>query len=142
MKTKPRIRGARDVVWDADHDHVRVMLYNLQVEARVGIHPWEQYPERPNRLIVNVDMFAQLKHGERAPGENIINYDLIRDHIKTWPNRPHTLYLEDLVEELIDLCFQIERVQACRVSITKPDIFNEADEAGIEIYRLRKALKE
>jgi len=32
-----------------------------------------------------------------------------------------------------------ERVDACRVSIMKLDIFNEAEAAGVEVYRTRAA---
>jgi dihydroneopterin aldolase len=67
-----------------------------------------------------------------------IDYDSVRDAIRGWPTRPHTDLLETLAEELVALCFAIEAVQACRVSVEKPDIFNEADAAGAEIFRVRK----
>ena len=41
------------------------------------------------------------------------------------------------LEELVALCFRDARVEACRVSIVKPDIFNEAGGAGVEVYRVR-----
>ena len=67
----------------------------------------------------------------------MLNYDTIRDALKTWPQKPHTDLIETLIEELIALCFADSRVEACRVSILKPDIFNEAAGAGLEVYRLR-----
>ena len=45
--------------------------------------------------------------------------------------------LETLVEELIGVCFSLPPVEACRVRITKPDIFPEAAGAGVEIFRRR-----
>jgi dihydroneopterin aldolase len=36
------------------------------------------------------------------------------------------------------LCFRNKRVSACRVSIMKPDIFNEAAGAGVEVYQMRE----
>ena len=42
--------------------------------------------------------------------------------------------VEVLVAELVDLCFEHKRVEACRVSVLKPDIFNDAAAAGVEAY--------
>ncbi len=53
--------------------------------------------------------------------------------------RPHTELLETLAEEIVAVCFANPLVEACRVSVVKPDIFNEAAAAGIEFYRLRPA---
>ncbi len=45
-------------LWDASRSHVKVMLRDVVVEVQVGLHPWEQHPERPTRLLVNVEMYA------------------------------------------------------------------------------------
>lgn len=111
------------------------MLRDLVTEAHVGLHPWERHPERPTRLVVNVEMFARLD-GPAALG--LIDYDPVRQSLKSWPSRPHTDLLETLIDELVELCFRHKAVHACRVSVMKPDIFNEAAAAGVEVYRLRK----
>ncbi len=121
-------------LWDASRSHVKVVLRDVVVETQVGLHPWEQHPERPTRLLVNVEMYAHTE--AMRPGE-FIDYDPIRAALKTWPTRPHTPLLEQLVEEVVTLCFGNPAVEACRVSIIKPDIFNEVGGAGIEVYRLR-----
>lgn len=125
-------------IWDAHGSHLRVILRDLVTEARVGLHPWEQHPERMNRLIINIEMFANFsgRPKEEHPG-GIVNYDRIRDALRTWPTRPHTPLLETLLDEVVALCFVSPRVSACRVSIVKPDIFNEAAAAGVEVYVLR-----
>jgi dihydroneopterin aldolase len=119
--------------------HIRVVLRDVETEAHVGLHPWERHPERPTRLIVNVEMFAPLVRplSEETP-ESILDYDPIRQALKSWPARPHTLLLETLLHELVELCFRNPRVSACRVSIMKPDIFNEAAGAGVEVYQIRE----
>jgi dihydroneopterin aldolase len=119
--------------------HIRVMLRDIETEAQVGLHPWEQHPERPTRLIVNVEMFAPLVRPLSAESpHSIVDYDPIRNALKAWPSRPHTPLLETLLHELVDLCFRDPRVSACRVSIMKPDIFNEAAGAGVEVYQVRE----
>jgi dihydroneopterin aldolase len=119
--------------------HIRVVLRDVETEAHVGLHPWEQHQQRPTRLIVNVEMFAPLLRPLSAESpETILDYDPIRNALKTWPARPHTKLLETLLHELVELCFRNPRVSACRVSIMKPDIFNEAAGAGVEVYVVRE----
>jgi dihydroneopterin aldolase len=119
--------------------YIRVMLRDIETEAQVGLHPWEQHPERPTRLIVNVEMFAPLVRPLSAESpDSIVDYDPIRAALRAWPTRPHTPLLETLLHELVELCFRDPRVSACRVSIMKPDIFNEATGAGVEVYQLRE----
>ena len=119
--------------------YIRVVLRDIETEAHVGLHPWEQHPERPTRLIVNVEMFAPLRQPLSAETpDTMVDYDPIRAALKAWPNRGHTALLESLLHELVTLCFQNKRVSACRVSIMKPDIFNEAAGAGVEVYQVRE----
>jgi len=123
-------------VWDPHRSHIRVMLRGVRTEAHVGRHAWERHAERPARLIVDVDMLAPTE-GPAGVAGPLIDYDIVRDAVRAWPGRPHTDLLETLAEELVALCFSIPAVQACRVSVQKPDIFNEADAAGIELFRVR-----
>lgn len=122
--------------WDSGRSYVRVMLRDVQTEAHVGLHPWERHAEHPTRLIVNVEMFAHCAQDADTPA-TIMDYDPVRAALRAWPDRPHTDLLETLVDELTALCFRNPRVEACRVSVVKPDIFNEAAGAGVETYRIR-----
>ena len=119
-------------------DWMRVSLIDVHLNVRCGVHPWERHEERPNRIIVNVDMFSSAKLiADRSAELPIINYDTVREGLLKWEAREHVDYLETLVEDAIRLCFEDPRVQACKVSIVKPDIFNEAGGAGVEMYRRR-----
>ena len=128
-------------LWDGARDYMRVLLRDVEVEVPVGLHPWERHPERPSRLIVNVELFAHVPAGGRAArvAKPAIDYDVIREALRKWPRRRHVPLLETLAEELIRLAFRNPRVEACRVSLVKPDIFNEAAGAGVELYRRRRA---
>ena len=60
--------------------YIRVVLRDIETEAHVGLHPWERHPERPTRLIVNVEMFAPLVRPLTSESrESIVDYDPIRD---------------------------------------------------------------
>jgi 7,8-dihydroneopterin aldolase/epimerase/oxygenase len=115
-------------------DHVRAVIFDTIVERRCGL--WERHPERPNRLKVTVEMFAALPSGPMGAGA-FIDYDHVRDFLKTFPSLPHTDLLETIVDEIVAKCFENERVEACRVAVLKLDIFNEAEAAGVEVFRTR-----
>lgn len=121
--------------WHPEKGYRRIMLKDLVTEVKLGVHAWEQHPEKPQKIVVNIDMYADDE--PFAPGAAVIDYDHVRDAIRSWPARPHTLHIETLLEDLVALCFRDARVKACRVSIQKPDIFNEAAGAGVELFRIR-----
>lgn len=99
-----------------------------------GLHPWERHPERPNRLSVDVEMFASWP---LSSGSGYLDYDRVRDRILSWREKPHTDLLETLLIELTDFIFEDALVEACRVKVIKPDIFPEAAGAGVELFRRR-----
>ncbi|MBV9044776.1 MAG: hypothetical protein JO294_06605, partial [Alphaproteobacteria bacterium] len=35
--------------WSADQGYVRMMIRDLVTEVRLGLHPWERHPEKPQR---------------------------------------------------------------------------------------------
>lgn len=121
--------------WRAASDHVRVFLKDVVVDLSVGLHPWERHPERPTRLLVNIEMFADWP----LPDGGFLNYDHVRNLIASWKGREHVDLLETLAEELVTACFELEHVVACRVRVEKPQVFNEAGGAGVELFR-RKAV--
>lgn len=119
-----------------DGDLVRAILKDVETEAHVGLHPWERHKERPTRLLVSVEMTAR-RTGRADRGEGILDYDPIREELRVWRDRGHTDLLETLAEDLLDVCFRNPRVETAAVTILKPDIFNEAAAAGVEIRRHR-----
>jgi dihydroneopterin aldolase len=87
--------------------------------------------------VINVEMYARPSSRRGKKVSPVVDYDYVRDALRKWPRRKHTVFIESLLEELVTLCFRDKRVVACRVSIFKPDIYNEAGGAGVEIYRVR-----
>ena len=113
------------------------MLRNVRVEANVGMHPWERSAERTTKLLVTIEMFRRMQN-PATPAENFIDYDPIIHVLRGWKHRPHVALLETLAEELIARCFDNPRVDACRVRLLKPDIFHDAEGAGIELFCPRR----
>jgi dihydroneopterin aldolase len=123
--------------WSAENGYVRMMIRDLVTEVRLGLHPWERHPEKPQRIVVNVELYAAPQSQKYEHVSAVVDYDYIRNALRKWPRRKHTVFIETLLDELVTLCFRDKRVMAARVSIFKPDIYNEAAGAGVEVYRLR-----
>ena len=117
-------------------DHIVVVLDDVCVNIRCGLHPWERHPERPTRLLVSVRLYAPLTT-PRAADMPIINYDLVRTRILALEGEDHIDLLETVADRIVDACFTDARVEACTLSIRKPDIYNESRGAGIDLFRTR-----
>ena len=115
-----------------------MMIRDLVVHVRLGVHAHERIPDKPQRIVVNVEMFSDgTSHLEGEGLASVIDYDPIHSAVVAWEGRPHVLLIETLLEELIAICFRDARVLAAKVSIVKPDIYDAAAAAGVEIYRVR-----
>ena len=126
-------------LWDADAGYERVALENLTVELQVGINPSER--GKAQRLVVTVEMF---RHRDAFIGSGVadcIDYGRVYRHITgRWtPARAHVDLLEQLLEELVAVCFEDPRVEACRVALRKPDVYGGRAVPVVEVYRLRPA---
>ena len=120
-------------------DYICARLHRIEVEVRVGLHPWELHPEKPTRLWVDVELYALNPPRRPAGLYEVIDYDRVRNYVRAWEHKAHTPLLETLADELVDFGFEDERVDAVRVSLLKPDIFNETRGAGVELFRRRYA---
>ncbi len=118
-------------------DHIAVALDEVCVDVSCGLHPWERHAERPTRLVISVRLYAPLK-ARHAADEPIIDYDIVRDRIRALEREGHIDLLETVGDRIVNSCFRDERVVACRLSIRKPDIYNETRGAGIDLFRTRK----
>jgi dihydroneopterin aldolase len=127
-------------LWDPNRSYQRIALRDLEITMRVGIAEIELKQLNPQRVIVNVELFS---HKDAHMGDSIkacFNYHPVHEYIvENWSNRPHTDLLETLVDELCDFCLVDERVEACRVSIQKPEIYDDTKAAMVEFYRVRTA---
>ena len=118
-------------------DYICARLRRIEVEVQVGLHPWELHPEKPTRLWVDVELYSLNPPRRPAGLYEVIDYERVRSYVRAWEHKAHTPLLETLAEELVEFGFDDERVDAVRVSLLKPDIFNEAHGAGVELFRRR-----
>ena len=106
-------------------NHQCVSLHDLTVEMAVGVADWERHPDKTQRVIVDIDLYAPLSGFTGTQLADCLDYDRLYRHVTThWPGRPHTDLLETLAEELVGVCLEDRRVTACRVRLRKPDVYN------------------
>jgi dihydroneopterin aldolase len=117
--------------------YLKIHMRGITTERDIGMHAWEKYPQRPNRLIIDIELYCAVETALNPTKETIVNYEHIREFIKTWPTLPHTDFLETAAEELLVECFKDKRVQTVMVSIRKPDVYTEIEGVGVEILRHR-----
>lgn len=115
--------------------HVRIFLDSIEVHLHIGIYPHEQ--DAPQRVVVDVALYADLGYLKTVTAETIIDYGVIRGAITAWAERSQVLLIEDYLKELVDLSFAHEQVIACRLAIKKADIFGEDQGAGAEVFMRR-----
>jgi 7,8-dihydroneopterin aldolase/epimerase/oxygenase len=116
-----------------------VALEDVALEMPVGLKDWERTPGKAQRLLVSVELF---RHRGALPDPRLadcLDYGRLARHLLgTWtPARAHTDLLETLIEELVALCLDDPRVEACRVTIRKPHVYNGRAVPLVEVYRTR-----
>ncbi|MEH3047016.1 dihydroneopterin aldolase [Sphingomonas adhaesiva] len=110
-----------------------IILKDLSVSMRLGIHPHEAVPQR---VLVSVWMTVDYARPPAADSiDEVLDYDGVRDGILALAAEGFALQ-ETLVEAIAALCLADARVARVRVRSAKPDIFPDAA-VGCEIVRER-----
>jgi dihydroneopterin aldolase len=117
---------------DGSESYACIFVQEMIVKIRIGLHASEA---KPQRVAVNVRLYTDPKAYLGSVDEaSIINYQRIHSAVMEWQGRPHVKLVETYVRELLDLAFGFEKVAAAKVSVSKLDIFREAQGAGVEIF--------
>jgi 7,8-dihydroneopterin aldolase/epimerase/oxygenase len=126
-------------LWDPERSYERVALEDITVEIPVGLKDWETLPGKAQRLLVSVELFRHRGALRSASLAECLDYGRVARHVlEGWtPARAHTGLLETLIEELVEVCLADPRVEACRVAIRKPHVYNGRAVPVVEVYRRR-----
>ena len=112
----------------------RLFLRNYEVQARIGVHDFEQ--RGPQRLLINVDLYVPL--ADSTPRSDalheVVDYDFIRQVIGERIARGPIQLQETLADELLQRMLAHPRVRAARVSTEKPDVYPDCDAVGVEVF--------
>lgn len=116
---------------------VSIAFERVAVDVHVGEHAWEQHPERPTRLHLDLTLtFAYADYTGKHGG--YVDYDPLRAFLRELERGPHTNKLETIAQRILTACFQETPAERVKLSIIKPDIFNEMQGAGL-VYDVTRA---
>ncbi len=115
----------------------RMFLRGLTVQARIGIHDFEQ--QAPQRLILDIDVYVDLAH--HAPlvydiAEEVV-YDFVRDLVDRRVARGHIMLQETLCDDVLAEILQHPQVRAAQVSTRKPDVYPDCEAVGVQAFRMK-----
>lgn len=127
--------------FSAGTEFYKVEINDIRVDnMKVGVAAWEKHPDKTQLIFVDVALYRAIGAFATNSIDDCMNYvDVIQHITDTWPHRPHTDLLETLLQELVTFCFKDKKVDACRVKIRKPHVFNGMAIPSVEIFRLRPA---
>ncbi|WAW11178.1 dihydroneopterin aldolase [Oxalobacter vibrioformis] len=116
----------------------RVFLRNCEITTRIGIHDYEK--QGPQRLIINVDLFIPLAISTPLEDElaEVIDYSFIREAIDSLVSRGHINLQETFCDELAHLLLAHPDIRAVRVTTEKPDVYDNADSIGVEVFHIKR----
>ena len=122
-----------------------VFIDSLTVDAFVGINPSEYTQSQP--LVISLWLEINdtpategcflPKNGADRSMNHIVCYDALSKAVKILIQQNHIDLIETLAQEIIQLCFQDNRVDYVTVRIDKPDALQDAKTAGVEIRAAR-----
>ena len=119
--------------------HRRLFLRGLQVQARIGIHDFEQ--QAPQRLLIDIDLYVALKDTQAVNDQldEVVDYDFMRETIKARASQGHIQLQETFCDDIVAAMLAHPKVLAARVSTAKPDVYPDCHSVGVEVFRIKQA---
>ena len=112
----------------------RIFVREVVMDARIGIQPSER--AAPQRVVLNVDLFVPLALS--TPKEDriheVVDYDFVRSSIRRRIEAGHINLQETLIDDIARILLAHPAVRAVRVSSEKPDVYEDVEAVGIEVF--------
>jgi FolB domain-containing protein len=119
-------------------DYQKTSLHDIEVEVRLGIDAWERAGGKKQKVLVDIDLYRFQREFKGKSIKDCLNYHTPFERVtKGWAKRPHTDLLETLVEELVTFCLKDKTVDAVRVTVRKPHVYNGRATPSVEFFRHR-----
>ena len=115
----------------------RLFLRNYEVNINIGVHDFEKRGEQ--RVVINVDLFIPLSTSTPVADKlaEVVDYDFMRSTIAQRVARGHVHLQETLCDDVARMMLEHPQVLAVRVSTEKPDVYDDCDAVGVEIFRIK-----
>lgn len=115
----------------------RVFLRDYAVRIDIGVHDFEK--QGAQRVLINVDLYVPLTVStpKRDDLEEVVDYDFIRRSVAERVARGHIHLQETLADDVLKLMLAHPNVRAARVSTSKPDVYPDCADVGVEVFGLK-----
>jgi len=115
----------------------RIFVREVVMDARIGIQPAEQ--AAPQRVVLNVDLFVPLALSTPKQDRihEVVDYDFVRSSIRQRIDAGHINLQETLIDDIAAILLAHPAVRAVRVSSEKPDVYEDVEAVGIEVFRFK-----
>jgi dihydroneopterin aldolase len=110
----------------------RILIRNLELLARIGIHGHEQGKPQPVRF--NVTLLTDMVAAEDRL-DNTIDYEAVVGKIRDIVGAGHINLAETLAERVAAACLEDKRVTKVCVRVEKLHALPGAEAAGVEVER-------
>ncbi len=116
-----------------------VFVRDLELSTHVGVHDHEK--ANAQRIVVNAELRVLDEMDDIDDQlENVICYGGVIEQIKDVCATGHVNLLETLAENITTRALENPRILSMRVSIEKPDVFDDCGAVGVVIERLQRSL--
>ena len=116
----------------------RIFLREVVLDANIGIHAFERAGTQ--KLVINIDLYVRLalstpKHDKI---HEVLDYDFVRSTVRKRIEAGHINLQETLVDDLARALLAHPAVAAVRVASEKPDVYEDVEAVGIEVFRFKE----
>lgn len=116
-----------------------VYIRGLEMQARLGVHAHEKRGPQP--IVVGVELAVEDPWAPAGVGPDdlarVVDYEKLVDLARAEVAKGHVLLVETLAERLATAALADPRVRRVRVSIEKPEAFEDVGAVGVIVERAR-----
>jgi dihydroneopterin aldolase len=120
-----------------------VFLRNLDLAARIGVHPHEQGAAQ--RVRINLDLAVEDPGASGAAPPvgaddlaRVVDYEALAARVRGIVGAGHVKLVETLAERIAMACLGHDHVKKVKVTVEKLDVFADAASAGVAVERIRR----
>jgi len=111
----------------------KLLIRNMRVDMMIGVYEFEKQKAQP--VIINLEAAVTLQDNPDDNIDNVVSYEDIVKNIRALAATGHIHLVETFAERIAETCLLDKRVLSVMVRIEKPEIFENVDGVGIEIFR-------
>ena len=139
MTLPETVCGEEHFAPDAKRRQRLVFIRGLEIWARLGVHAHEK--RAPQRIVVGVELVVEDPWAPDGVGPDdlrrVVDYETLVHLARAHVNLPHVFLVETLAERLATAALVDPRVIRVRVSIEKPEAFEDVAAIGVVVERSR-----